>query len=757
MRHALPSFLFRHTPLAAAVMALGASSAAWSQSLLATESATVADAGDTPSTTLAPVTVRGTRADDDFAHNGNSISKLPADMHDTPQSITVVNKALLQSQGAISIGDALRNVPGITLGAAEGGQIGNNINLNGFSARTDIYLDGFRDRGQYYRDIFALDAVEVLMGPSSMLFGRGSTGGVINQVTKKARLKPITEVTGAVTTNGLVRSTLDFDMPLSETSAVRVAAMVQDGAPTTRRKMDVRDEGIAPSFRAGINTPTEITLSALLQHNNDRADYGVGPLNGRPVDVGRNTVYGFSDDHTAQDVVALNGGITHRFAPNLSLRSQVAYNHVTTDATETAPQTLGTLNASGAFAPLVPVATSSAPLDSMLVRLQSHDRLIHDSSLSNQTELTARIDTGTVKHTFLFGGELGHDEYDNQAYYRNGLCNGQPFAGAGTSGYAACVPLIDPPYGDSPASAPRLAGNRATGAANALAAYLNDTAELSPEWKLVGGLRHDRYAAEIANSINSTNTTGSTAFPSLSQTVHYTSVRGGAIWQPTSAQAYYVSYSTSFNPSLEQLVSTTGLSQPLPPETNRAYEAGGKIDVLGGGLQLTGAAFQITQNNARTQNADNTYTAAGTIRVNGARAGIVGRLTERWQVFGGATCLDGKIIDGIAPGTQGMVPANTARRSATLWSTYALTSEVEVGGGAIAMSSRFANNTDLLRVPGYTRWDATLAWRQPNYEVRLNLFNLTDKHYYDALIPSDGGRAVPGTGTTAMLSFTYRM
>ena len=430
---------------------------------------------------------------------------------------------------------------------------------------------------------------------------------------------------------------------------------------------------------------------------------------------------------------------------------------MTTDATETAPQTLGTLNASGAFAPLVPVATSSAPLDSLLVRLQSHDRLIHDSSLSNQTELTAKLDTGAVKHALLFGGELGHDEYGNQAYYRNGLCNGQPFAGAGTSGYAACVPVLDPPYDDSPASAPRLAGNHATGTANALAAYVNDTAELNPEWKLVGGLRHDRYAAEISNSINSTNTTGSTAFPSLSQTVHYTSVRGGAIWQPTSAQAYYVSYSTSFNPSLEQLVSTTGLSQPLPPETNRAYEAGGKIDVLGGGLQLTAAAFQITQNNARTQNADNTYTAAGTIRVNGARAGVVGRVTERWQVFGGATYLDGKIVDGIAPGTQGRVPANTARRSATLWSTYALTPEIEVGGGAIAMSSRFANNTDLLRVPGYTRWDATVAWRQPKYDVRLNIFNLTDKHYYDALIPSDGGRAVPGTGTTAMLSFTYRM
>jgi catecholate siderophore receptor len=204
-------------------------------------------------------------------------------------------------------------------------------------------------------------------------------------------------------------------------------------------------------------------------------------------------------------------------------------------------------------------------------------------------------------------------------------------------------------------------------------------------------------------------------------------------------------------------VSTTGLSQPLPPETNKAYEAVGKLDLPGGGLQLTGAAFQITQSNARSQNADNTYTAAGTIRVSGARAGLVGRISERWQVFGGATYLHGEIVDGIAPGTQGKVPANTAKRSATLWSTYAITPEIEVGGGAIAISSRFANNTDRLRVPGYARWDATLAWRQPRYDIRLNIFNLTDKHYYDALIPSDGGRAVPGTDVTGMLSFIYRL
>ncbi len=137
---------------------------------------------------LPEVVVNGER-NDGYNTGVSSIGGgVPTPIRDIPQSVTVINSALMQAQGATSLADALRNVPGITMGAAEGGSIGNNFNLRGFSARTDLYLDGMRDRGQYYRDVFSLDAVEVLQGPSSMLFGRGSTGGVINQVEQAADL-----------------------------------------------------------------------------------------------------------------------------------------------------------------------------------------------------------------------------------------------------------------------------------------------------------------------------------------------------------------------------------------------------------------------------------------------------------------------------------------------------------------------------------------------------------------------------------------
>ena len=683
-----------------------------------------------------------------------TLSRLPANQKDIAQSVTVLSKSLLQSEGANSLTDALRNVPGVTIGGAEGGQIGNNINLNGFTARTDIFLDGFRDRGQYYRDTFALDDVDVLMGPSSMLFGRGSTGGAINQVSKRPSLTQATEADLSGGVNGLVRGTADANAPLSDVSALRVAVMGQDGAPGTRRKTTENDYGVAPSYSYGIGEATQVTqvtLSGLLQHNNDRPDYGVPPLNGHPVSSGFNTIYGYTNDRTIQDVKAGSAEIKHSFGDAVKIRDQVQYNSVDVDARETAPQSIGTFSFPNGYQPLASSATvtesSTAPLSTLLARLQSHDRVIHDTSLFNQFELTAKVATGPFSHDLLIGSEIGHDDYRNQAYTRTGTCNGVAMG----AGYTGCVSVLNPAYTGAP-SLSETAGDLATGKADTFAGYVNDAVSVSSWLKLVGGLRYDNYTATITNSI-----TSATALAQMRQTVDYTSVRAGAILQPTKHQSYYVSYSTSFDPSLEQLTSTTGASQPLPPETNAAYEVGGKWDVLHDQLDLNAAVFQITQDNARNQDATtNTYTATGNIRVRGARFGFSGHLTPAWMVFGGYSHLDSDIIRGIAANTVGKVPSNTPADTATLWTTYNLTHQWQVGGGGVYMSSRFLNNTDVVSVPSYVRWDATLAYHQPHYEVRLNLFNIFDTHYYDSLIQSDGGRAVPGTGRTAMITLTWR-
>lgn len=712
--------------------------------------------------TMQTVTVTGNRPSEDFQVTRASINRLgAANLMDVPQSVVVINRALMQSQGVTRLEDAVRNAPGVTIGSSEGGNIGTNININGFNARTDIYIDGMRDRGQYFRDVFALEQVEVLMGPSSMLFGRGSTGGVINQVTKKPTLNQATELSGQVTTNGLVRTTADVNTPFGENNAARVSAMFQVGKASTVDQTNVLDFGLAPSVKLGIGTPTEITLSAILQHRKDQVNYGVPNLNGYPLNAPRNTAYGFNDDYTGQDVVVLQSLIEHKFSPDLNLRNQTEFVWVNQTVRETSGGFVGTIGANGGFvgAQAGPnnVFYSAAPLGNLWVRQLSRDRNLNDITVENQTEVLSKFNTGSVGHTLLMGIDINYESYTSKTFTRTGTCNGIALP----AGSVGCTPAGYTVGANTPGNVAQVPGNYASSQAWGAGFYANDTIQVIPELKLVGGLRWDYYAASIGNSVNRVNTPGNTTIPYQYQVDTFLSVRGGVIFEPTPAQSYYVSYSTSFNPSLEQLTSTTGAST-LPPETNAGWEAGVKYELLGANLSLNAAVFSIIKNNARTANPDGTFSPIGNVQVSGGRIGFSGRITPEWQVFGGYAYLNGVILQGLnyqngIGNTTGKVPLNTPTDSANLWTTYTFHDTWEVGGGFFYVGQRYANNTNTVVVPAYTRFDLTAAYKQPTYDVRLNVYNLFNSIYYDGIVASDGGRAVMGAGTTGMITLNYRL
>ena len=729
---------FNLKPLSAAVLtavaALAAPQAARAQ--------TAAPAAAAPADQALPQVNVGATRDDSLKPDAATVVKgQPQALRDIPQSVTVINRALMDSQGATSLADALRNVPGITIGAAEGGTIGNNINLRGFTARTDIFVDGVRDRGQYFRDIFSLDAVEVLKGPSSMLFGRGSTGGVINQVAKVPSLKSANEITGTAGTNGSYRVTGDFNKALSDTSAGRVAIMYQD-VPSTRNVMENKDFGIAPSITNGIGTPTEVTLSALLVHNHDMPDYGLPAVNGRPAQVNEKNYYGINSDRTVQDVIELNAKIKHKINDNWSLRNNTSFNRYNIDVIATGPNSVGTVTG-GVYTALPNVAfvsgngagnPTSLPLSSLAVALGAHDRKIEDQSVFNTLELSGDVGPEGFRHSLLFGLEVGRDSYTNAASTR----------------VLPVVSLTDPTNILAAGTPSATAPNTANASAVTIAPYVNDTITLNKWFKLVGGVRFDTFKA----SINNTVTVPTTA----SQTNHFTSVRAGAIFQPTDAQSYYVSYGTSFNPSLEALTVTSG-QQGLPPESNKSYEIGAKWDPFNGNLSLSTAVFQVEKTNARTQVSTGVYSLTGDIRVRGAEFGIAGRITKNWQVFAGYTLLNAKIINASAlDGTQGKVPANVPRNSASLWTTYKITPQYEIGGGATYMSNRYASNTDVVSVGNFVRFDAMAAYHlNKTWDFRLNLLNIGNRQdNYDMVIPSDGGRAVPTISRTLLGTVAYR-
>ena len=347
----------------------------------------------------------------------------------------------------------------------------------------------------------------------------------------------------------------------------------------------------------------------------------------------------------------------------------------------------------------------------------------------------------------IIGAEFGHDTYNNQTLSRTGA--GMP------AGYVGFVSLANP-SDITPANVTSTTGNLAQSTANTAGIYINDTISLNEQWKIITGVRRDRFDAQITNTVS---------LPAQAkQDSSFTSLREGVIYQPTEEQSYYLSYGTSFDPLLEQMTLTNG-QQNLPPTTTRSYEMGAKWDLMNDKLSVSFAAFNQKQDNVYSLS-NGEYQASGNWLIKGATLNVVGHITEKLQISSAYMHLDPKVID-TADGTAGSIPANTPKNTFNIWASYDINKTWQVGGGAFYMSQRFVadsgisstlpqGNVDLVSVSSYTRWDATVAYHQPKYDIRLNLLNLTHKAYYDALIPSDGGRAVPGISRTAMLTGTYR-
>src|SRR6185295_3699327 len=222
---------------------------------------------------LPGVDVRGQR--NQYKIEEPSLYKLPDPIKDTPQSITVLPEQVLEERALFTLRDALRTVPGISLAAGEaGGRQGDNLTLRGFPAGNDIFIDGVRDLGQYGRDTFNLESVEVLKGPSSVMFGRGSTGGVINQVSKSPKLTPFYELSGTVGSGPQGRLAVDVNQPIGGSGALRLNLMGFKGETPGRDYVEQQRLGAAPFFGIGLNGPTRLIVSYFYFNDDNMPDYG---------------------------------------------------------------------------------------------------------------------------------------------------------------------------------------------------------------------------------------------------------------------------------------------------------------------------------------------------------------------------------------------------------------------------------------------------------------------------------------------------
>lgn len=709
---------------------------------------------DRRDTTLPEVKVTG--AEEGFRkETTGTATRTETPLRDIPQFINTVPESLIRSQNATSLQDALRNVPGISYAAAEGGTQANQIfYIRGFPSGGDLFIDGVRDVGEYNRDLFATDSVEVLKGPSALMFGRGSTGGIINQTTKVADLIGRKEIGATFGSFDQKRLTGDVNAPFGGDHALRLLAMAEESG-SYRYPRDMSRLGLAPSARFNIGHPTEITLSYYYLKTSDVTDYGQPSLTPAATGTGffamppvspRN-YYGYANhDYSDHETQIANFRVDHRFGGGATLRNTTRYARYERQL-EATISTLRATDINGA-----PV-TPATPLESLMVT-RNHDggrtRDNDDRALINQTDMTWKLSTGAVKHTVLGGLEMAREKLHRWNYALDANPNQ-----AGVQAPTSATPLLGPdPHTDLTYT--KIPNVRVRAQGDTIATFVQDQMELSEQLKALLGVRWERYEAEARTE---SYLSGAVATGPFARTDRMTSARAGLIWQPTATQSYYISAGNSYNPSGELGVyggTGTNLSvanQALDPEENRGYELGATWD-FAEGLQLRSALFRNEKVNARMADATGTVVLEGKRRVDGIELQLAGRITPSWEIYSGIAFMDAKIVTGPA-NVQGKVPLGVPDVSGNVWTVYKLGDGWEIGGGARHSSGFWLNDANTGEVPKYTAWDATVAYVKPNYEIRLNGVNLTDRTYYTGGYQNNPNRVLPGSPRAVAVTLRY--
>ena len=690
-------------------------------------------------TELPPVQVQGNETGS-YTATSSDLTKLTEPLLDTPISVTTITEQMMNDRGDTNLNDALRNVPSITLEAGESSWQGNAPYIRGFSARTDMFLDGMRDIGMYYRDPWNLEKVQVLEGPDSILFGRGSTGGVIEQASKMPTLQGFTNASVSAGTADSERATADIDIPIDDLgipAAFRLNVMGNSDGVAEREVAKYGRYGFAPSLALGLGTPTRVDISYFHQTENDIPDFGLPWYFGAPPPVSQDNYYGFRSDHlnTSADIGTLKA--EHDFTDDVTVRDQFRYADYGRSETGSKPA-------------LPASATPATPLNTINVTINSFTLNSTERQLQNQTDLLAKLDTGPIHHDLVAGFEYDDESSDPQVFNSSGLTNN----------------LVSPNNNqifNPTATYQRVNIDTTT---NTEGVYAIDTMKLADQWQLILGARFDRFSAhfrELAYSVPPAATGMVTSTNTENHVDELPSWHGALIYKPAENGTVYFTYGTSFNPSAETLDEITSFTtfslnnEKLSPEKNRSIELGTKWSVLDDKLMLNASIFETDKYNARIPDPSipGFNMLAGDEKVDGFELMAQGQISDAWNVSVGYDYLNSDTTKTVPGGPPlGMPLPFVARDNVTFWTTYFVTPDIQVGGGGQYVGARFAQTTaPIEEAPGYIEFDAMAKYLiNAKFDVQLNVYNLTDKYYYDMLHPAF---VVPGAGRSAMLTLNY--
>ncbi|MBB2201635.1 TonB-dependent receptor [Gluconacetobacter tumulisoli] len=663
----------------------------------------------------------------DYQETRPHLDRILTKLVDTPQTIAEIPKELMQDQNTTNMLDALKTVPGISIAAGEGAQQGDNLSIRGFNAQNDFYRDGMLDFGSYYRDPFDLETVEVLKGPSGTLFGRGSTGGVINQATKHADMTSRTAGTLSFGTDATKRLTIDIDRSSNMLGgmAFRLNAMVHDAGIAGVNFGETRRYGIAPSLAFGLNTSTRVRIDYLRQQSYDSQSYGIPWLNGSPAPVSRSNFYGYDGDYLRSAVNIGTVRVEHDFSRHFTVHDQIRYSTYNTGQRAVEGQLLG-------YTSSTDIVPAGVPLSQIQVSRNTLALSGPSTLLDNQTEGNADFQTGILRHQIVLGLEEQRQTADITRYtYPKSLTS-----------------LLDPVQ--VPFTYVSQLRSMSGSVSNDLAPYLNYTLSIGRHWQILGGWRWDHYTTEYKQIVAPATY--------VTRDDKVSTWRGAIVYKPTEDSSIYFNYGTSFDPSGEN-ISLTASTAAVAPEKSRTFEFGTKWNF--DRLSLTAAAYRIEMTNVRETNpADATETIlAGNYRSQGFELSASGHITPRWSVFGGYSYDDVTVVASPNILELGNQPPNAPKHTIAFWTEYHLPwLPVEVGGGVNYVSSRTASSlpvtgtTVIERAPGYTTAQLMVKYRiNPNLSAQVNIANISNTYYYSGLHPT---HIVVGPARSALFSLS---
>ncbi len=639
---------------------------------------------------------------------------------DTPiveiaQAITVITGDLMRDQAMTGIGDALRFVPGVTAAQGEGHR--DAPVLRGNTTTADFFVDGVRDDLQYYRDVYNTDRIEVLKGPSGLVFGRGTGGGVINRVTKQADGARVRALTATMGSFGQARASLDLGGEMKQAADGRLNLVYEDARSHRERTRSER-YGAASSAALTLSGTTMFRLSA--EHFVDErvTDRGVPSLNGRPFDVSAKSFFGNPDLSPSEvSVNSLTAVIEHEISQSLTLRSTLLFGDY-----DKFYQNLFAASA------VNPVAGT--------VQIAAYNALTKRENLISQTDLVWNGEFAGAEHTLLVGIEAGRQTSDNLR------TEGQFPAADGLERLTVSL-------AERGQTATAVFGRVSRDNSNNLGlfgAYVQDQIRLTDRVQIIAGARFDRFDLEFDNDIGA----------DASRTDAFVSPRLGLIYAPVSAVSLYASWAQSYLPqSGEQFSALTPAQEEFEPEEFENTEVGLKWQPSEE-LLVTAALFRLDRTNTLAPGpVAGIAVLTGAQRSEGLELSLQGELREGWDVAAAYAWQTAQITGTTSAAPAGRKLPLVPQQSASVWNKFRISDQFDLGLGMIWQDDRFASISNAVVLPSFRRLDAAAYYQlTDDLSVQLNLENLTGETY--AATSHNDNNITPGAPLTARVTLSAR-